>query len=157
MSQATRSESQSGTNLEVTEHWCDQYGVFEQGDSRVITVPAKLECEIGDGVEIKAGKQNGHMTYLSAFFTSLNREEERTARTGAIARSIAETETHYDCNEIRSHKPGKIVTIPANCDGKLFRKESVHLLFVGRVDGNLAYLKYVPKPNINFRFDGADF
>jgi hypothetical protein len=157
MSQATGSESQSVTKSEVEEHWCGQYGVFEQGDSRVITVPAELQCEIGEGVEMRVGKQNGHTMYLAAFFSSLSREEEPAARAGAINQSSAESETYYDCNEIRPHEPGKIVTIPSKCDEDLFSKKSDHLLFVGKVEGVLAYLKYVPKPNVNLRFDGTDF
>lgn len=145
--------SQPDPDKEVTERLHDQYSVFQQGDSRVFSVPAGLECEVGDGIEVRIGQNPGCTAYLCGFMSSLDREEEIAARTEAIRRSDAESESYLDCNDIRAHGPGKIMTIPSDCDNTLFRRESDHLLFVGRVDGSVGYLKYVPKGNI--RLDGA--
>lgn len=152
MSQSNGSRAQTGT-AEVSEKLYGGYDVFEQGDSRVFTVPSTLECEIGDGMEMRAGTNDGQPVYLCGFVSSLARDEEIAARRAALKQSDAQNEAYFDCNDIRSHKPGKIVTIPCECDEDLFGNKTEHLLFTGTVNGKLFYLKYVPK--VNIQLDGA--
>jgi hypothetical protein len=152
MSQSNRSGTQTGT-AEVSETLYGGYDVFEQGDSRVFTVPSELDCEIGDGIDMRAGEDDGQTVYLCGFVSSLARDEEIAARRAALKQSDAQNETYFDCNDIRSHDPGRIVTIPCDCDEDLFGDKTEHLLFTGTVNGNLYYLKYIPK--VNVRLDGA--
>lgn len=152
MSQSDGSGAQTGTER-LKENLVGGYSVFEQGDSRVFTVPSELDCEIGDGIDMRAGEDDGQTVYLCGFVSSLARDEEVAARRAALKQSDAQNETYFDCNDVRSHNPGKIVTIPCDCDEDLFGDETEHLLFTGTMNGKVCYLKYVPK--VNVRLDGA--
>lgn len=140
----------------VREQWNGNCGVYCQGNSRVVTVPADVECEIGDGVQTLIGKKNGQPVYVLLVMSSLDNQEEITARRAAIKQSDAETDDRYDCGTIRANSPSKIATIPSQCDDELFGNKTSLALFVGMVNGSLAYLKFVPENYMQVKFDGAD-
>jgi hypothetical protein len=142
-------------NGEVKEEWNGECGVYTQGNSRVVTVPSDVDCSVGDGVQALIGKKNGRAVYLVMLMSSLGNQKEIAARTGAIEQSEAETDTHCGCGGVRRHDPSKIVTIPSQCEEGLFGNETSQMVFVGRIDESLAYLKYVPANNMRFKFDGA--
>lgn len=142
-------------DAEVREEWNGECGIFPQGNSRVVTVPADVECEVGDGVQTIVGEKNGRTVYVVMLLSSLQQEEEMVARSEALNRSDATTDSHCDCGEVRSHPPSKILTIPSRCEEGLFGDESSQALFLGMIDDSLAYLKYVPAAYIRPKSDGA--
>lgn len=139
----------------MREVWSGECGVYPQGNSRVVTVPADVECEVGDGVQTLVGEKNGRTLYVVMLLSSLQHQEEIVARSEALKRSEAATDSRCGCNEVRSHPPSKVLTIPSQCEEGLFGDDSSQALFLGKIDGSLAYLKYVPAVYIKPKSDGA--
>jgi hypothetical protein len=148
-----RSVNNSGTEIE--EQWIGECGVYPQGNSRVVTVPADVDCEVGDGVQTLVGKKNGRTVYVVMLLSSLQQQDELVARSEALKRSEATTDSRCGCNEIRSHPPSKVLTIPSQCEEGPFGDDTSQALFLGKIDGSVAYLKYVPPTYIKPKSDGA--
>lgn len=141
--------------MEVAERWGEAYGVFQQGNSRVVSVPSGANCEVDDGVRVWSIQKDEQILCVNYVMSSLDTADEMAARTAAINRSQGETEAHRDCNKIREHNDQKIVTIPGDCK-HLYPKESRPFLFVGKTDDDLFYLKYVPRSHLDsVKFDGV--
>lgn len=141
---------------EVKEQWNTNCGIYRQGNSRVVTVPADIECEKGDDVQTIIGWKNRQPVYVLLMMASLDNQEEMIVRRAAITQSDAEKDTHCECGSIRANNPSKIATIPAECDEELFGNKTSQALFIGTLNGSLAYLKFVPESYMQVKFDGAD-
>lgn len=145
----------SKMDSEVTERLNGECGIYEQGNSRVVTVPSNVGCEKGDGVQTFLGQKDGCGVYILVLMSSLGVEKERIARRAAISESGADTDVRCDCEEIRLNSPSKIATIPSQSDDKLYGAKTSQTAFVGEIDGELAYLKFVPSSLLELKLDGA--
>jgi hypothetical protein len=62
--------------MEVAERWGEAYGVFQQGNSRVVSVPSDASCEVDDGVRVWSIQKDERVLCVNYVMSYLGTEEK---------------------------------------------------------------------------------
>jgi hypothetical protein len=129
----------------VVEQSHGDYGIYEDGNSRSLTIPAKVNISKDEMLRMRKGVCGDQIVYLKAVPESVSLSE---AQTESTVPNVTEEQvqnqgrTHWEVRECS--KGQTIFTVPSCFGWDCFGSESRQILVSGWADGKTNYLMAIP-------------